>query len=719
MNLNIDISNLKQQIHGMLGKRSKSPSAASKQKKSSGNLNKIINPLRDSLARYVFERETLMGVDITPHYVRVCQMNQSYGQWILNNLASSCIETQFRKYDIQSNSDLYVENLKDLVNKNNIKVKNVAFSLPTSSSIIKVLNIPDMSEEDFAQAAALGSIWESMVSLEGGIGEYSVYYKILSHNPPKPMPIMEPAPIAEAVQEFALPNIEPLTYSNEVIPQEQKILAPVIEGTIAELPMDLTPIETAPEMVAAIEVPQEVMAEIAQPENMISENPVDMQASFEEIPALPMEPPGPTMDVLFVASKLADIYLHSDIIRRAGLNPILADVRCLALKHAFESNPDNLKSISGPYAFIEFGPDENYVFVVDGDHTDIYNVFVSDDDKNVVIYHSEDIAQMQTFVQNFAAQTLQILTDHESRFGTGRINNIFVSSSAPLHVNNASSTPLVKTFVENISAILGGYRVTECDFCSHITVPEEFAKKVNAEGNLSAWAPTIGIAARKIDIFGHEKGIPYIDRINLLFEGEIYKQSKRTSILSTIAFAAVFILTLFLMVNSFFAVNIFSNSLTTKINTMDKVEAEYNEKLSEAQKLTLVMNQVNSLDGIKNSLPSNQSSILAAYSHITNVIPEGVWLSEVTYTAPNKIEISGNSVNDENILQFVDQLNVGEYFEKLVLKTMQTKEEAADPKAPAMGDASLVKNFHLEGFVKKNAASTGLEILSGEAKHGN
>jgi Tfp pilus assembly PilM family ATPase/Tfp pilus assembly protein PilN len=736
MNLNLDMTSLKEQIRGMLGKRSESPSAAPKKPKKPSALNKITKPLMESLARYSFEHETMMGVDITPHYVRVCQMNQSYGQWMLNNLASSCIESQFRKFDIQGNPDLYVENLRDLVTKNNIKIKNAAFSLPTSSSIIKVLNFPDMSEEDFAQAAALGSIWESMVTLDGGIAEYSVYYKILSHNPPKPMAAMDVAPQA---------NIEPLTYSSEPIAQEQE-LAPAIVETPAEQILDITPAETMPEMAA----PQEMITEtpviegeiIAQPTEDIVDTAVteiipEAQVLEDEIIAeplaeaviettipevafdttpMPMEAPGPTMDVLFVASKLADIYLYSDIIRRAGLNPILADVRCLALKHAFESNPDNLKTISGPYAFLEFGPDENYIFIIDGHNTDIYNIFVSDDDKNVIIYHSEDMVQMGTFVENFALQAQQILNDHENRCGTGRINNIFVSSSAPMHVNDASSAPLIKTFVDNISASLGGYKVSECNFCSHIKVPELFARKVNAEGNLSAWAPTIGISARKIDVFGHEKGIAAIDRINLLFEGEVYKQKQRTSVLSTIAVAGVLILTLALIANSFLSTIISGNSLSTQISSMDKIEAAYNEKLAEAQKLTLVMNQVSSLDNIKNSLPSNQTSILAAYNHITNVIPEGVWLSDVTYTAPDKIEISGNSVNDESILQFVDALNSGNFFEKLVLKNMQTTEEAKDPKAIAKTEASLVKNFHLEGSVKKNTASAGLEILSGEAK---
>ena len=41
---------------------------------------------------------------------------------------------------------------------------------------------------------------------------------------------------------------------------------------------------------------------------------------------------GNTMDILFVASKLADINNYTNIIKNSGLNPVIIDVKCFALK---------------------------------------------------------------------------------------------------------------------------------------------------------------------------------------------------------------------------------------------------------------------------------------------------------------------------------------------------------------------------------------------------
>ena len=41
---------------------------------------------------------------------------------------------------------------------------------------------------------------------------------------------------------------------------------------------------------------------------------------------------GNTMDILFVASKLSDINSYTAIIKKAGLNAVIIDVKCFALK---------------------------------------------------------------------------------------------------------------------------------------------------------------------------------------------------------------------------------------------------------------------------------------------------------------------------------------------------------------------------------------------------
>ena len=68
---------------------------------------------------------------------------------------------------------------------------------------------------------------------------------------------------------------------------------------------------------------------------------------------------GNTMDILFVASKLADINSYTDIVEKGGLNAVIIDVKCFALKSAV----DQINQISGTIedsnltAVLEFGND--------------------------------------------------------------------------------------------------------------------------------------------------------------------------------------------------------------------------------------------------------------------------------------------------------------------------------------------------------------------------
>ena len=46
------------------------------------------------------------------------------------------------------------------------------------------------------------------------------------------------------------------------------------------------------------------------------------------------------MEILFVASKLSDVNAYSSIAKKAGLNPVIMDVRCFTLKNAHDNTKE-------------------------------------------------------------------------------------------------------------------------------------------------------------------------------------------------------------------------------------------------------------------------------------------------------------------------------------------------------------------------------------------
>ena len=70
-----------------------------------------------------------------------------------------------------------------------------------------------------------------------------------------------------------------------------------------------------------------------------------------------------TMDILFVASKLTDINTYVSIVKNSGLNPVIIDVKCFALKSAVDqiNQITNKPEDANLTAVLEFGLDENYL----------------------------------------------------------------------------------------------------------------------------------------------------------------------------------------------------------------------------------------------------------------------------------------------------------------------------------------------------------------------
>lgn len=673
-----------QSISGKKGRGEKSADSRTKNNES-GNKFPALNTLINLLGKYSYDHENMLGVEISPHYIRVCQMKNSYGMWHLNHLASTCMESQFINNDIHSSPELYAENLKQLIEKHNIKTKNVALSVPTSSSIVKVVNMPDMEEEDLAQASSMGAIWENMVQLNGSINDYSIYYKVLQR---KVRPSMSLA-FTENYSEEQYEEIPHATQSYET---------PAITQ-----PAEITPdyyINALPANVAS------------QTEETVIDVPSITIQDSEASPADELEEAN-TMDVLFIASHLSDIQLYTDIAQKAGLNPLVIDIKCNAIKRAFETNPEK-HNITQPYALLEFGADENYVYIVEGQSIVTFGIEIAEEDKQLMVNYKEHEDALSDLIQRYAGQLEQIL-EHYSKNHKRKLKvyNIYVNSAAPLHVDDASSEPIINIFISRMSELLISYKFSPSIFCNHIEVPAEFTSKVNAEGNLSAWATVLGLATCKLDAFDYKKDTDAINRVNLFPAAPFIKKNQVTQVLSTIAMAAIFVFVMFISGSSFLVLSASGSQLTSEIKILEPVKGEYATKNENLQKLTLTMEKIKSLDGVKSSLPSNQSQILLAYKELTKSIPEGVWLSEISFKPPSSLDIKGNSINDQKILEFVNNLNSSSGFKKISLKTMEAIEKAEKDKLNA---GPAIKKFMLQGDFQDSSGIEKLELISGGVK---
>ncbi|WP_415275406.1 pilus assembly protein PilM [Candidatus Pelagibacter sp. Uisw_116] len=93
-----------------------------------------------------------------------------------------------------------------------------------------------------------------------------------------------------------------------------------------------------------------------------------------------------TMDLLFVASKLTDINSYTSIIKNAGLNPVIIDVKCFALKSAVDqvNQIANKTEDTNLTAVLEFGLDENYLMILYDNNPIITDIFIRGQDRKIL-----------------------------------------------------------------------------------------------------------------------------------------------------------------------------------------------------------------------------------------------------------------------------------------------------------------------------------------------
>ena len=135
-----------------------------------------------------------------------------------------------------------------------------------------------------------------------------------------------------------------------------------------------------------------------------------------------------TMDILFVASKLADINNYVSIVKAAGLNPVIIDVKCFALKSAVDqiNQISNKSEDANLTAVLEFGLDENYLMILYDNNPIITDIFLRGQDRKI-LQSSQDSEEKAGLVRRYVTQVKQAVQDFETKYEK-RIRNLKVVS---------------------------------------------------------------------------------------------------------------------------------------------------------------------------------------------------------------------------------------------------------------------------------------------------
>ena len=355
---------------------------------------------------------------------------------------------------------------------------------------------------------------------------------------------------------------------------------------------------------------------------------------------------GNTMDILFVASKLADINSYTDIVEKGGLNAVIIDVKCFALKSAV----DQINQISGTIddsnltAVLEFGLDENYVMILYENNPIITDIFIRGQDRKTLV-ESDNPEEMDALVRRYITQVKQAVQDFETKYEK-RIRNLKVTSN----LEN------VETYLASFRKNLVNTGFNLFDPLDGVKIPAQLEESINLS-NRSQLSTVIGLAFRKLDVFGYFKFVTAVKNINLLPNRDTMMKQKRAKAFSNFAFKGIVgivsIVYVVLFGLSFWQIN----TLNGKIADYDQVVQNHEMKSLEASKAAKELGKLKKALQLSKSIKSNKKISFRVLAQIASAVPKRVKFLKLDYNGSNQIIIEGLASNDQDILKLISNLN--------------------------------------------------------------
>jgi type IV pilus assembly protein PilN len=256
-------------------------------------------------------------------------------------------------------------------------------------------------------------------------------------------------------------------------------------------------------------------------------------------------------------------------------------------------------------------------------------------------------------------QVKQAITDYESKY-ENKITSIQVVSS----LKNIQY--LIPVFKKNLPTT--GF--VNFDPLEGVQIPSYNNEKINQD-NKSPLSSVLGLAYRKLDVFGYYKFVTAVKNINLLPNRDAIRQQNKLKFLSGFAFkgvaAAVAGIYLILIVLSFFQYN----SNKEKLLAFDQIQTEFNQLNKDFTKLIKKKREMQKTLDLGKMINSNQSRSYRSLAQVTRSVPQRVQFTKMAFDGSDSLIIEGVAFSDQDILNFISNLNAKSLIEQASLVDMK------------------------------------------------
>ena len=387
-----------------------------------------------------------------------------------------------------------------------------------------------------------------------------------------------------------------------------------------------------------------------------------------------------TMEILFVASKLSDVNSYTSMIKKAGLNPVIMDVKCFTLKNSFDNAVQTSEKSTS--AILELGLEDNYLMIIHENTPIITDVFLRQQEKQFIKNIKElinDTDEGANVIRRYAMQIKQALNDYESKYDS-KINNIKVVSN----LNNIKE--ILNLFRKN----LPGTSIQLFDPLNETSIPSYNLEKVQIE-NKSVFTSVMGLAFRKLDIFGYYKFVTAVKNINLLPNRESLKKQNRMKFISGFAFKglAAGIASIYLLLTGLSFLEINSNK--KKLVNFDQIQIEFESVNLQHNKLLKTNNEMRRSLELGKLVNSNQLVSYKVLSQITRSVPIRVQFTKLDFNGVDQVLIEGTAFADQDIINFISNLNQKPSIDQASLVKMNVPDQQNGQSSNSKGFIVLCK----------------------------
>ena len=374
-----------------------------------------------------------------------------------------------------------------------------------------------------------------------------------------------------------------------------------------------------------------------------------------------------TMDLLFVASKLTDINSYTSIIKNAGLNPVIIDVKCFALKSAVDqvNQIANKTEDTNLTAVLEFGLDENYLMILYDNNPIITDIFIRGQDRKI-LQDSQNTEEKEGLVRRYVTQVKQAVQDFETKYEK-RIRNIKVVSD----IKN------VDEYLASFRKALMNIGFNTFDPTEGLKIPSQNQQILDNKLNRSYLSTSVGLAFRKLDVFGYYKFVTAVKNINLLPDRSNVMKQKKMKAISGFAFkgitAAVAAIYVVLFGLSFWNIISYNN----KLKQYEAVKIDHTKIIKQKKIVSKEFKVINTSLKLSKTLKSNKELTYRILAQVASSVPNRVKFDQVVFNGSNRLTIQGLAATDQDILKFIENLSKQKLVEQASLSSMRLPKSSA------------------------------------------